>query len=198
MADFVQTDTSSEASIAAYCSGGGAGIGATADSLASIGGTPGTTPQTVGVSPGDNNIYAVIVDYGQRSTWGGPTGTASGNATLKLNVSTGTGTTGEPVSKVSLCRLNASDVNQETIGENTSPGHTLIGGVLTTTVACSEASFAEDDRLVAIYLVSKPTGMSPVSPQITPDQTDSIPLQALATTNKGGRFIADIPLSQYG
>lgn len=202
MADFIQTDTAptcTDADVTVGCSGRNKSTTVTGlDSIsASVGGSVGSAQVQTSMAINEANAVFFNVDYGAMPS--GFNGVDAGTATINLNVTTGFGGT-PSITELHLCRFDSSCVNQETVASLTGQTTAINGiGVKTFNITISaRVAFGATDRLVLVVVGTNASTMAAAGGQFTPDQTDTIPLYSNAATNKGGRFIADIPLSQYG
>jgi len=142
---FSYTPTSTAgAAVAAYCSGLTVDSGPIARK-AVTGGTA-DTAETVTIAASATNLieYGYEIDPTATTVWAG------GTWTINLNVTTAAAT-GTTWSEVYICRLNSSNVNQATIGSNTSVGVSVTStGNKSTTVTGSAQTPNPGDK---VYIV---------------------------------------------
>lgn len=150
---------------------------------------------TLGAS--DNNQVFWGMDYGEMPE--GFVGVAAGTFVFKVNVTT-LDAGNLKANEIHLCRVDAACANPLSIGSLTGLSENLSTGVHTFNVTiASPVLVSGTQRIVALMSGLNESIMSAHFVGITPDQTDTIPLTAVSSARpKGGRFIADIPLSHMG
>jgi hypothetical protein len=125
---YVQRDTIQSAALNNYCST----VGGTIEDgrLASIGGTAGTSPFSASVAASQTDDCELSYEIVLPSD---PQGDAD-NATIPLRFTVGH--MDATLESVFICRVNSSDVNQETIGSSTGLGLSTTSGTVTPVISC--------------------------------------------------------------
>jgi hypothetical protein len=181
MMDFQQTDANANASaIAALCSGASLNTD-TGSSLATVGGTTGSTPRTTTMDANATNLAAVWfeITVPDGTTWG------AGDWTINLNISTGN--MAVVWDAVYICRVNSSYVSQATIGSSTGLAKNLAAtGVQTATVSGSSQTPSAGDKAVVVLLFNNSV-MGGSAFGWTPDQLISAAGFAAGGGGGGGR-----------
>ena len=169
-----QTDTAQVCALNNYCSGAGGTI--EAGRQAEIGVGVGSTEQTftVSASQTDDNEFSFECVL--------PSGATSDADTATINVNFSTGSMTAIFDSISICRVNSSCVNQETIGTTGSIGFATNGGAASPTVSCSAVTFSAGDKVIITLGFSETGGHSNQTVGITPDQTMALPFNPPAPT----------------
>lgn len=180
-----QTDT--DITVQVGCSGRSLSGGLKAGNRCQSGGTAGTVED----KPDLVNAETLVVSYNDISNDIGETTWASGNYTWRLNITTTSGVV--TLEEVYICRLNQSEVSQETLGSATGLGQSLgIAGVVSGTISGSAGtSPASTDRVGIIYVFSNTSthgGNDAVG--ITPSELINTPIEA--TGGGGGRIMSSL------
>ena len=175
---FTQTDDTGSFGCTATellgCSGLSAGGDLTTnDARACVnGGTPGTGSNIINLFSSETNVVekAFICDVGSSVSWD------SGTWTIRLNVTASN--MNITWTRVYVCRINSTCVNQETIGSNTAVGISLgTTGVKSTTVSGSAQTPAVGDK-VLIVLAFTNGAMSVQAATSVPNQDIDSPFTA--------------------
>ena len=146
-----QTDNSKTPQ--AGCSGRSAAAGTTGAREMTDGGTAGTSEVIVGIQNFGTLLYVYndISDAINETTWDAPSG--GDPYTWRLNITTAVAAV--TLEEVYFCRLNSSEVSQETLASATGIGQTIsstgvISGNITTGSAATSPSAT--DKLAVIYV----------------------------------------------
>ncbi len=170
---YAQTDDAQSPTLAAYCST----VGGTPEQgrQATIGGTTGVTA-TASISCGAGQTDDLEISYECLL----PTDAVSSAEDATITIDISLNSMNVDWDSCFICRVNSSDVNQETIGSATGLGITTNGngGILSTTISCSAVTFAAGDYVIIALGFSETAGHSAVNIQMTPNQVFLLPFNA--------------------
>ncbi len=171
MASLQQTDIAAAAGVISACSGLSA-ASVVAGSQCSLSGTPGSNADVV--TDPKNTLDNILVAFQSDSTFPGTTGWPGGTYTVRLNVTSGNANL--ELDAIYICRLNASNISQGTVGSATSLAINLgTPGVVSVNVTGSaQAAAATDTRYFVLGFKSLNTG-NPQSITIKLDQRIDTP-----------------------
>lgn len=170
--NFTQTDTAGDCdAVAAYCSGRPVGsvILSSNDRQCTDGGTAGTGSNIIQLGGSETDVVGALFTCGVDAdvSWD------AGNWTVRLNVTSAN--MNITWSRVAICRVNSSCVNQNSIANVGSLGISLGStGIKSTTVSGSAQTPSVGDKVVIVFGFTN-SSMSSQQFTITPDQNIDSP-----------------------
>ena len=167
--NYTQTDNAATHDVQACSNDGGVG-NLTAAKEMSNGGTAGTVEETARMASGDVNQRCIMIE----TPAVGFTDWASGNYTVRLNVTTAGALTW---TKCFVCRVNSSGVNQATIGSDQAVGISMnSAGIKTVTISGAAQTAADTDRVYIVCVFDGPGGHGNTQFGWTPNQNIDTPI----------------------